>query len=69
MLRTDRYKYIVYESGSPREQLIDLKQDPGEMRNLALDAGCVDVIKEHRRLLKKWYEENNETLGEKYVVQ
>jgi arylsulfatase A-like enzyme len=68
MLRTSRHKYVVYESGSRREQLIDLGQDPGEMKNLALDPSCADVLKEHRRLLKKWYQENHETLGEKYVV-
>jgi len=68
MLRTDRYKYIVYESGSRREQLIDLGHDLGEMKNLALDPSCADMLKEHRRLLKKWYQENHETLGEKYVV-
>jgi len=69
MLRTDRYKYVVYETGSPREQLIDLVQDPGEMKNLALDPACADVLKRHRELLKQWYQENNETLGEKNVVQ
>ena len=69
MLRTDRYKYIVYESGSPREQLIDLAEDPGEMKNLALDPARADVLTRHRRLLAQWYQENNETLGEKYVVQ
>ena len=68
MLRTDRFKYIVYESGSPREQLIDLKEDPGEMKNLASDAAYTDVLKRHRRLLRQWYEENRETLGEKYVA-
>ena len=69
LLRTDRYKYIVYDSGSPREQLIDVAQDPGEMKNLATDPAFADVLKRHRRLLKQWYQDNNETLEEKYVVQ
>jgi choline-sulfatase len=69
MLRSDRYKYIVYDSGSPREQLVDLQQDPGEMKNLALDPAHADVLKRHRQLLKQWYQDNNETLGEQYVVQ
>jgi arylsulfatase A-like enzyme len=63
MLRSDRYKYVVYESGSPREQLIDLVQDPGEMKNLALDPARADMLQEHRRLLAKWYQENGETLA------
>jgi len=69
LVRTDRTKYIVYQSGSPREQLIDLTQDPGEMKNLASDPACAEVLKEHRWLLKQWYRENRETLGEEYVVE
>ncbi len=69
MVRTDRYKYIVYDSGSPREQLIDLADDPGEMRNLALDPAAADVLRGHRQLLKQWYADNNEKLEEKHVVQ
>jgi arylsulfatase A-like enzyme len=68
MLRTDRYKYVVHASGTPREQLIDLRDDPGEMKNLASDSARADVLGEHRRLLRTWYQENNETLGEQYVV-
>lgn len=32
---TDRYKYSVWRWGRPREQLVDLQDDPGEMVNLA----------------------------------
>jgi arylsulfatase A-like enzyme len=35
MLRTARFKYVVYASGNHREQLFDLVSDPGEMVNLA----------------------------------
>ena len=51
MVRTDRYKYSAYDSGRHAEQLIDLQKDPGEMVNLAEDAGHRDVLNEHRRLL------------------
>ncbi|MCX7427479.1 MAG: sulfatase-like hydrolase/transferase [Planctomycetia bacterium] len=68
MLRTNRYKYVVHASGTPREQLIDLQKDPGEMKNLASDPARADVLNEHRRLLRIRYQENNETLGEQYVV-
>ncbi|MHB8902905.1 MAG: sulfatase family protein, partial [Thermoguttaceae bacterium] len=37
MVCSGRYKYCVYESGSRREQLVDLEADPGETRNLADD--------------------------------
>ncbi|MHC4582428.1 MAG: sulfatase family protein, partial [Planctomycetota bacterium] len=33
-LRTDRFKYSIYDSGKSREQLIDLQNDPGEMNDL-----------------------------------
>jgi arylsulfatase A-like enzyme len=69
LLRTDRYKYIVYDSGTPREQFIDLAQDPGEMNNAASEPACSEEIKRHRRLLKEWYHENHENLGEEYIVQ
>ncbi|MBW2103263.1 MAG: DUF4976 domain-containing protein [Deltaproteobacteria bacterium] len=32
-VRTERYKYIRFERGRPR-WLFDLKEDPGELRNL-----------------------------------
>ena len=54
MLRTDRFKYVVYFSGEHREQLIDLAGDPGEMVNLAEDTKYRDVLAEHRRRLRDW---------------
>ena len=68
LLRTPRYKYIVYGSGSPREQLIDLVEDPGEMKNLALEASRAQVLAEHRRLLRRWYQQSGERLDPKYIL-
>ncbi len=68
MVRTERYKYIVYGSGARREQLIDVIADPGEMQNLALDPAAAPVLVEHRRLLKEWYQQHGETLDRKYTV-
>ena len=68
MVRTARYKYVVYASGARREQLTDLVADPGEMKNLALDPQAAPVLAEHRRLLREWYQQNGETLDSKYVV-
>jgi len=53
-LRTDRYKYTVYDKGERREMLIDLQEDPGEMRNLAGMAEHEAVLQEHRRRLRQW---------------
>jgi arylsulfatase A-like enzyme len=68
MVRTARYKYIVYASGLRREQLIDLQADPGEMNNLASDPSAASVLIDHRRRLKVWYERHGETLDPKYMV-
>lgn len=66
MLRSARYKYIVYASGANREMLTDMVKDPGEMKNLALQPEFAPVLKEHRQLLKEWYRQNGETLDPKY---
>ena len=68
MLRSARYKYVVYASGARREMLVDMVADPGEMKNLALDPSSASVLAEHRRLLKEWYQQNGETLDSRYVV-
>jgi choline-sulfatase len=67
MLRTDRYKYNVYESGRNREQLIDLEKDPGEMRNLAGDPELREILEDHRRRLCEWVEATGDEIGKAYV--
>ncbi len=54
MVRSDRYKYVAYEKGRPREQLFDMDRDPGEMVNLAFDARFEDVLRQHREHLREW---------------
>jgi arylsulfatase A-like enzyme len=67
MLRTDRFKYCIFASGENREQLTDLKNDPGEMRNLAGIEQYKDVLDMHRRLLRRWIERTGDRIGAKYV--
>ena len=67
MLRTDRYKYCIYDSGANREQLIDLKNDPGEMKNLAGDAAFKGVLDKHRKLLAAWVKQTGDKIGAKYI--
>ena len=50
MIVTERYKYMCYDTGDAREQLIDLVADPGEMRNAINDPGNWQVVEEHRKL-------------------
>ncbi|MHC4165633.1 MAG: sulfatase family protein [Planctomycetota bacterium] len=50
MLRTRSFKYIKYVD-DPVEQLFDMKNDPGETRNLAANSRYAQAMAEHRRLL------------------
>jgi len=69
MLRTDRFKYCVYDSGKNREQLIDLVNDPGEMNNLADKEKYRDKLNRHRRLSKEWIKASGDADGAQYVLQ
>lgn len=71
MVRTSRYKYMVFppgvNSGSEDrlELLFDLQSDPGEMKNLAGDAAIAAEIEHHRQLLAQW---NRTTEEDRYPV-
>ncbi len=67
MLRTARYKYCVYNAAEPRESLVDLIEDPGEMKNLALSPDRQDVLEEHRQLLRQWIEETHDRDAKTYA--
>ena len=68
MLRSARYKYVVYAAGARREMLTDMINDSEEMKNLAQDPALAPVLEEHRHLLKEWYQRNGEYLDSKYIV-
>ena len=48
------YKYTVYSWGRHREQLHDLRADPGEQRNLAVESAFDSVREEMRAALLSW---------------
>ena len=54
MVRTPKYKYVLYDKGQYREQLFDMSEDRLEMRNLAVESKYRDVLEEHRAILKNW---------------
>ena len=58
MVRTDRYKYVLYDKGLNREQLYDMDTDRGEMVNLAVESGYRQIVREHRAMLKEWMEQH-----------
>ena len=63
MVRSARYKYVLYELGPVREQLFDMQADPGEMVNLADCHPLKDVLKQHRAYLRGWMAETGDGLG------
>jgi arylsulfatase A-like enzyme len=67
MIRSQRYKYCIYDSGENRESLVDMENDPGEMRILAHDQQFKKVLDEHRQLLKEWIKTSGDTAGFNYV--
>ena len=54
MIRTDDYKYTIYDKWGNREQLFDTRADPGEMVNLAASASHRQPLDAHRRMLWEW---------------
>jgi arylsulfatase A-like enzyme len=61
MLRTAKFKYNVYSSGSRNEQFYNLMEDPGEMNNLIHDPAYEVEILEHRKILREWMEKTGDT--------
>ena len=67
MIRSQRYKYCAYSSANSKESLVDMENDPGEMRNLVDVPQLQDVLAEHRKLLVEWVEISNDGEGLKYL--
>ncbi len=57
---TGRYKYSVWKWGNPREQLVDLQEDPGEMVNLAMVSRYNGLLEEMRQRLYDWTQETDD---------
>lgn len=68
MVRNERFKYWVYNEGNQRETLFDLRNDSGEMVNLAGDPKYLDELKKSRKELAEWVEKTNDPYL-KYLVK
>jgi len=66
MVRTERFKYTVYDRGQYREMLFDMAADPGELVNLAVEGRFADVLDDHRRLLFDWCQTTGDLFGAHY---
>lgn len=51
MVRSRRFKYCIYSEGEIREELYDMLNDPGEMKNLAQKTDYRDIVKQHKEYL------------------
>ncbi len=69
MIRSDHYKYCVYTSGKIRESLVDLRADPGEMKNLAGKAGFEKHLNRHREFLKQWIKESKDVAAKTFAIE
>lgn len=67
-VRTANFKYTVYENGTRREMLVDLRSDPGEMNNLADVPEYAQEIERHRRLLFDWVRQCDDQLARSYII-
>ncbi|KPK36622.1 MAG: hypothetical protein AMJ65_15965 [Phycisphaerae bacterium SG8_4] len=61
MIRTADYKYYVFDQGEQPEMLIDMKNDPGEMENLAGNPDYEEVLSEHRKMFAEYKKESGDS--------
>ena len=54
MIRSQRFKYCVYAGTNREESLVDMENDPGEMKNLVNKPRFQNVLFEHRKYLTEW---------------
>ena len=54
MVRSERFKYWIYDEGAQRESLFDIAKDPGEMKDLATLPEYKKVLDQHRQYLREW---------------
>lgn len=62
MVRSDRYKYCLFQYGDGRESLVDLAADPGETKDLARNPEYRPALLEHRELLRRFAREHADPL-------
>lgn len=58
MLRTEKYKYVLYNTGKNREQLFDISCDRGEKYNLSRSGQYAGILQQHRNILYSWMNNN-----------
>jgi len=54
MVRTEDFKYAVYDLGNHRESLVDMKNNLHEMQNLARNPEYNSELRKHQRILRAY---------------
>lgn len=67
MVRSKRYKYCLYDIGKNREELFDLKNDPGETVNIAASKSSQEILQQNRKYLKEFAVKYHDTLALKML--
>ena len=68
MVRTQQYKYCSYAYKDKREEsLVDMVNDPGELRNLAGDPRHQEVLDRHRKMLERWSKRSQDMEAEAFL--
>jgi len=67
MLRTEKYKYTTFSDPTSKESLVNMKNDPGEMRNLVDHPEYKEALREHRKLLAQWSESTGDQEYSKFA--
>lgn len=65
MVRSEHFKYCVYDTCEHNEELYDMENDPLETLNLARDEKYAAILKEHREYLTDFCREKNDYFIEK----
>jgi arylsulfatase A-like enzyme len=68
MVRTEQYKYCVYDHGTQRESLVDMKNDPLETKNIATDPVNKKIIQTHRNLLLAFAAKHKDPLAKQMLA-
>ncbi|MBB3700757.1 sulfatase-like hydrolase/transferase [Flammeovirga yaeyamensis] len=69
MVVSEDYKYFIFDKGENREQLFDIKNDPGELKNLSKDANYTKQLNRHRAYLREWIESSDDNFYLKLPVE
>ncbi|MFC1763745.1 sulfatase [Planctomycetota bacterium] len=60
-VRSPKFKYHIWSKGKNREQLFDMTNDPGEIKNLTENPKYADILNQHRQLFADWLKKTDDT--------